>query len=155
DVDDVSGELLGNFIDQLNKEKILDVQIVPSFTKKNRPSHIIKVLCLPDYTFELIEKIIHELGTLGVRFNTLNRVCVDRVIEKQNLRIKGRDFEVRFKISYIIIDNGREIINIKPEYEDIKKISEKLKIPLKTVEILAQGKLEVLYHEYNKLKPEE
>ncbi|MFX1488150.1 MAG: LarC family nickel insertion protein, partial [Promethearchaeota archaeon] len=74
DVDDVSGELLGNFIDQLNKEKILDVQIVPSFTKKNRPSHIIKVLCLPGYTFELIEKIIHELGTLGVRFNTLNRV---------------------------------------------------------------------------------
>ncbi|MFW9969975.1 MAG: LarC family nickel insertion protein, partial [Candidatus Odinarchaeota archaeon] len=42
DIDDVSGETLGNFINIIEKEEILDIQISPSLTKKNRPSHIIR-----------------------------------------------------------------------------------------------------------------
>ncbi|MFX0002590.1 MAG: LarC family nickel insertion protein, partial [Candidatus Hermodarchaeota archaeon] len=47
DVDDVSGEILGNFIKKFENEDILDIQIFPSITKKNRPGHIIKILCYP------------------------------------------------------------------------------------------------------------
>ncbi|MFW9784226.1 MAG: LarC family nickel insertion protein, partial [Candidatus Heimdallarchaeota archaeon] len=65
DVDDVSGELIGNFINELKNSKVLDIQIIPSLTKKNRPSHFIKVLCYPQFIFEITEKIIKELGTLG------------------------------------------------------------------------------------------
>lgn len=141
DVDDVSGELIGNFINELKNSKVLDIQIIPSLTKKNRPSHIIKVLCYPQFIFEITEKIIKELGTLGVRYYTMNRVCVDRTIEKRDIEIEGKIFEVNFKISYIESVNGREIVNIKPEYEDLKKISDISNIPLRKVQSIIQTQI--------------
>jgi len=152
DVDDVSGEILGNFINKLKNEDILDIQIIPSITKKNRPSHIIQILCYPEYTSKLIEKSIHELGTLGVRFNTINRVCVERIMEKRIIEVEGKRFDVNFKISYISSDKGKEIVNIKPEFEDIKEISESLGIAIKKVEFIAQAHLEQLFHKYNRIK---
>ncbi|MFX1325445.1 MAG: nickel pincer cofactor biosynthesis protein LarC [Promethearchaeota archaeon] len=141
DVDDVSGELLGNFINDLKMSQVLDIQIIPSLTKKNRPSHIIKVLCYPQSTFEITEKIIQELGTLGVRYCTMKRVCVERTIEKREIEIKGKIFEVNFKMSYIESVNGREIVNFKPEYEDLKKISEDLNIPLRKIQSIIQTQI--------------
>ena len=151
-VDDVSGEILGNFISKLKNENILDIQIIPSITKKNRPSHIIQILCYPEYTSKLIEKSIHELGTLGVRFNTINRVCIERIMEKRPIEIEGKKFDVNFKISYISSDKGNKIVNIKPEFEDIKKISEELGIAIKRVEFVAQSHLEQLFHKYSQKK---
>ena len=141
DVDDVSGEILGNFINKLKKEDILDVQIIPILTKKNRPSYIIKVLCHPKNTFKLIEKMIHELGTLGVRYYTMYRVCVERTQEKRSVEINGKNYEVNFKISFIESLNDKDIVNIKPEYEDIKRISEDSGIPVRKIQAILQGYL--------------
>ena len=140
-MDDVSGEILGDFINKLKKEEILDVQIIPSITKKNRPSYIIKVFCHPKNTFELIERLIHELGTLGVRYYTMNRVCVERAHEKRSVEINGKNYEVNFKISFIKSLNNKDIVNIKPEYEDIKRISEDSGIPVRKIQIILQGYL--------------
>jgi uncharacterized protein (TIGR00299 family) protein len=152
DVDDISGEILGNFITNLKNENILDIQIIPSITKKNRPSQIIQILCYPEYTTKLIEKSIHELGTLGVRFSIVNRVCVERILEKRIIEIEGKRFDVNFKISYIASEKGKEIVNIKPEFEDIRKISEELGIAIKKVEFFAQSHLEQLFHKYHRVK---
>ncbi len=141
DVDDVTGEVLGNFIEKFQKEKILDLQIFPGLTKKNRPSHIIRILCYPRYKFEIIEKIILELGTLGVRFNTIKRVCIDRKIEKQIIEINGKNFGLNFKISYIESEKGREIVNIKPEYEDLKRISELSGLTVKKLQAIAKSQV--------------
>lgn len=141
DVDDVTGEVLGNFIEKFQKEKILDLQIFPGLTKKNRPSYIIRILCYPRYKFEIIEKIILELGTLGVRFNTIKRVCIDRKIEKQIIEINGKNFELNFKISYIESEKGREIVNIKPEYEDLKRISELSGLTIKKLQAIAKSQV--------------
>ncbi|MBY8990018.1 MAG: nickel pincer cofactor biosynthesis protein LarC [Candidatus Lokiarchaeota archaeon] len=145
-VDDVSGEIIGNFFNEFNNEKVLDLQVIPSFSKKNRPSYAIKVLCYPKDTFELIEKMIHELGTLGVRYCINNRVCIDRIIEKKVIEIESKEYEVNFKISYISLENGKEIVNIKPEYEDIKKISEKSGIPARRIQFILNAKLNELYY---------
>ncbi len=141
DVDDVTGEVLGNFIEKFQKEKILDLQIFPGLTKKNRPSYIIRILCYPRYKFEIIEKIILELGTLGVRFNTIKRVCIDRKIEKQIIEINGKNFELNFKISYIESEKGRKIVNIKPEYEDLKRISELSGLTIKKLQAIAKSQV--------------
>ncbi|MFX1315484.1 MAG: nickel pincer cofactor biosynthesis protein LarC [Promethearchaeota archaeon] len=145
DVDDVSGEILGNFIEKFQSEKILDLQILPSLTKKNRPSHIIRVLCYPKYMFKIIDKVIRELGTLGVRLNTINRVCIERRIESQNIEINGKNFNVNCKISYIESEKGREIVNVKPEYEDLKKISEISGLSVKRLHALAQSQIKELF----------
>ncbi len=148
DVDDISGEILGNFITTFEKEDILDIQVFPSITKKNRPGHIIKVLCYPEQTFKLIEKIVHELGTLGVRFNMINRVCVNRKIEKKCIEIKEKTYEIDFKISYIQSDEGLEIINIKPEYEDLKKISDETGLALKKIQLIVNAEVKQIYNSF-------
>ncbi|MHA1725322.1 MAG: nickel pincer cofactor biosynthesis protein LarC [Promethearchaeota archaeon] len=136
DVDDVSGEILGNFIKLMEKENILDIQVIPALTKKNRPSHVIKILCKPDNVFEIIEKMMEELGTLGVRFHVIERVCIDRTIKPYNILINETQFQVKHKISFLETIDGKKIINMKPEYEDLKKISNTTKIPIKKLQRL-------------------
>jgi uncharacterized protein (DUF111 family) len=70
-------------------------------------------------------------------------------MEQRTIEIEGRRFDVNFKISYIASDKGKEVVNIKPEFEDIKKISEDLGITIKKIEFIAQAHLEQLYHKYN------
>ena len=145
DVDDVSGEILGNFITKFEEENVLDVKIITGITKKNRPGHIIKVMCRPEYKFELIEKILEELGTLGVRINIVERVCVDRQNKHHEIEINGKNYELEYKISFIEMEGKKKIINIKPEYEDLKRISEISKLPIKKIQLFAQSQLEQLY----------
>ncbi|MFX1377976.1 MAG: nickel pincer cofactor biosynthesis protein LarC [Promethearchaeota archaeon] len=146
DVDDISGEILGNLITNFEKEDILDIQIFPSITKKNRPSHIIKVLCYPEHTFKLIEKIVHQLGTLGVRFNIINRVCVSRKIEKKSIEINKKIYDVDYKISFIKSEKGLEIVNIKPEYEDLKRISKDAGLSIKKVELMVNAEMKQIFN---------
>lgn len=146
DVDDVKGELIGNFIETISNEDILDVQITSSLTKKNRPSYIIKVLCYPEKSFELIEKIIYELGTLGVRFNTINRVCIDRKIEETEIQINNKNYKFKYKISYVQTDEEQKIVNIKPEFDDIKWISTDSGIPVKKILTFAQERINQIFN---------
>ena len=73
-------------------------------------------------------------------------------MEQRTIEIEGKRFDVNFKISYIASEKGKEIVNIKPEFEDIKKISEDLGITIKKVEFIAQAHLEQLFHKYNRIK---
>jgi len=150
DVDDVSGEILGSFISRFEKEEILDIQILPSITKKNRPAYVIKILCYPEQTFELIEKIIHELGSLGVRFKIFNRVCVNRRIERKKIEIKENEYEINYKISFIESDKGIEIVNIKPEFDDLKKISELTGLAVRKIQLIALAKIKEFYNNFTK-----
>ena len=144
-LDDVSGEILGHFINSLEKDKYLDIQIIPSLTKKNRPSHIIQLLCHPKDTFFLIDKMINELGTLGVRYNLTKRICIERDFKSLNLKISGKIYPITFKIAFIKVNNEIKILNVKPEYEDLKKISEESGLSLKKIMILCQPIITDLY----------
>jgi len=143
-VDDVSGEILGNFVQALEHEEILDIQIIPSITKKNRPGHIIKILCDPKHSFDLIYKTLLELGTLGVRFYTTNRICIDRKFEKCSIEINNVTYEVKLKISYIPLEDNIKVINVKPEFEDLRRISKQTNLTIK--EVLAYCQPEVNKH---------
>ncbi|MFX1234856.1 MAG: nickel pincer cofactor biosynthesis protein LarC [Promethearchaeota archaeon] len=147
DVDDVSGELLGNLIKILENKQILDIQVIPSITKKNRPGHIVKVLCHPENSFKIIETLLDELGTLGVRFNALKRVCIDRDIVTAELKVQGNLYRISYKISYYETEKGKKIVNIKPEYEDLKRVSKETGIPVKQILTYAQEKLKSLSEE--------
>jgi uncharacterized protein (TIGR00299 family) protein len=149
DVDDVSGEVIGNFIRLLENRDILDIQVIPSITKKSRTSHIIKILCHPSKLPEMMMFIFKNLGTLGIRYELIKRVCIDRVIEKIAIQIQGKKYEITYKISFIARESGKEIVNIKPEYQDLKRISEELNLPFIQVMLYVQEPLKSLYGKYN------
>ena len=121
-VDDADGEVLGNLFSVL-MPPALDVSIIPAIMKKNRPGHIVRVICKKENSQALAEKLMAETGTTGVREIVCGRWFFQETkIEKRKVKINGRDFEINFKISEH---------NEKPEFEDLKKLSEKLKIPVR------------------------
>jgi len=144
-VDDVSGEILGNFVNILGNEDILDIQIIPTITKKNRPGHIIKIICDPSLSYDFILKTLRELGTLGVRFYSSKRVCIDRKIVNEKIEINGKWYELNFKISFIKKGEKTEIINVKPEFEDLSLISKETSLTVKDILFCCHNVIEMLY----------
>jgi hypothetical protein len=135
-IDDVSGEIIGDFIEIMENEQVLDVQVNQCITKKNRPSYIIKVLTKPESKYHIIEKIIDTLGTLGVRYYTIDRICVAREIKTTRIKIDKAIYPIKYKLSYILSKDKKEIINIKPEYDDLRKLREETGYSVKELQRL-------------------
>ncbi len=131
-VDDVSGEILGNMIEKIMNCGAKDVTISSAITKKGRPSNLVSVICDSYSMNEIIDLLISETGTLGIRVRTSERFIVPRIIEKIPISIQGSNFEVRCKISY----DGASIKNFKIESDDIKLISNSIKQSFKKTEEL-------------------
>ena len=129
-LDDVTGEVLGNTMDRLMEEGALDVTIIPTIAKKNRPGHLLRVISKSSMNDSLAETIIRETGTLGVRtIPYVHRNIVNREIIPFEVEIKGVSQKVHLKVAMI----GEEMVNFTVEYEDGKKISKEMGIPLKDV----------------------
>jgi pyridinium-3,5-bisthiocarboxylic acid mononucleotide nickel chelatase len=129
-VDDVTGEIIGNMIDLLYENNAKDVTVLNGISKKNRPSFIIRVLADQASKDSLIQILLNETGSLGCRVNEINRIVLPRSVITLPISIHNRKFKVRVKISKS--KNGL-INSMKPEYDDIKKISSILKIPYKKI----------------------
>ena len=100
-------------------------------------------MCEPKHKFDIIERILDELGTLGVRMNRVERICVARKNKKIEIEIENKTYELNYKISYIELEDAKnKIINIKPEFEDLKNISTQTGISVKNIQFLARSQLE-------------
>lgn len=127
-VDDVSGEVLGHTMERLFKEGAYDVSFIPIFTKKNRPGYIVRVIADKADATKLSNILCMETGTLGVRILNATRHVVTREIIPLNIQFHGKEYTLRVKL---VKDNYGNIIQAKPEYEDVKEISKDSAIPLR------------------------
>lgn len=132
-IDDVDGEIIGNLIEVLMKEGARDVTIIPGITKKNRPVNIIRILSDIVKIDILIDKLFKETGTSGIRINEINRITLERNIIIIEVAINYSKYDIRVKITR---DSSNNIINIKPEFNDLKKIAEIEESSLKAIQEL-------------------
>lgn len=129
-LDNVTGEVIGHTFDKLLDAGALDVAVVPLLMKKNRPGHLLRVIARPGDCNNVVEAIIRETGTLGVRILPyVHRNIVKREIIPIKININEIDYELNIKIGKI----GEDIINYSPEYEDVKRIADKTGVPLKDI----------------------
>ncbi len=138
-IDDATGEILGYAIDKLLDEGAKDVNIMPMITKKNRPGHVIKVITEQKDAQRLSKVLINETGTLGVRVYSCERHIINRETYTVDLQVMGNKETVRLKVAK---DAKGEIIRIKPEFEDLKRLAEKTKKPLREFSELAVAKMQ-------------
>ena len=124
-VDDLSPEISGYVMDKLFENGALDVSFIPLLMKKGRPAIQINVLCELSKREQLINVLLTETTTFGVRFYSADRIILKRDIVK----IHTQWGPVRCKRGYL---NGKSIKTV-PEYEDCKHTAEKNGIPLQTV----------------------
>jgi len=120
-IDDTTGEIISHAMEEISK-KALDVTAIQAIGKKGRPATILKVITESSKAEEIGEKIISETGSLGVRvYPVHHRITANRVIKEIQIEINGEKFLVRVKKAGNLL---------KPEFEDVKKISKSLDKPL-------------------------
>jgi uncharacterized protein (TIGR00299 family) protein len=130
-LDDISPEVLAAASEKIIRAGALDLFIAPGLMKKGRPGFQLTVLCNQDEREKVIAAIFAETTAIGLRQRLADRVILQR--ETQAVRVEGR--EVRVKIGSW---QGRPL-NVKPEFADVIRLAEELKIPIKQAMGLAQG----------------
>lgn len=137
-VDDVTGQVLGNLIEELLKSGAKDVSIIPATMKKGRSGHIIQVIAKPEDSAGLARKIIEETGSLGVRIIPIkHRLIAHREMGKVLIVLNDKEFQITVKIAR---DLRGVLLNISAEFEDCKRASGKSGIPVRDVIRLAEEK---------------
>ncbi len=124
-IDDMNPEFFGFLMDRLFEDGAFDVYWIPVFMKKSRPGTMVQVLCPENRRDAVINRILSETTSSGVRYYDVRRsilsrehISVDTVYGKVKVK-RMKDF------------NGN--IRIAPEYEVCKKIAIKKNIPLRVV----------------------
>lgn len=131
DVDDVPGEVVGYTMEKLFEVGAKDVSVIPIYMKKNRPGYSIRVLADASAYPIIVEALVKELGTLGVRVYFVDRFkAPHREIRRVDIEIGGRVHQVEVKVSR---DYRGNIINVKPEYESVKKIARELNTTYRSI----------------------
>ena len=121
-VDDVPGELIGEFIQRAVDIGAKNVQVVPSITKKNRPGFIVYVDVAESLENDIAALFGAELGTWGYRIIAAEHKHFE--IERFDVQVKiciseiERVFELRAKR----ISQAGVFTRVKAEYDDISKI---------------------------------
>ena len=127
-IDDMDAEMFGRFMEIALAIGALDVFFTSIQMKKNRPGVLLSVLCKERDRDSLVEAVFRETTTLGIRIIPQERWVLDREVRRVELELGS----VRVKV-------GRfrgEIVNIAPEYEDLKSIADSSGLPLKQVKQL-------------------
>lgn len=135
-VDDVSGEILGNLIEKIMQDGAKDASIYHGITKKGRPTNLVSIICDNNTYEKIADTLITETGTLGIRVTTSNRLIVPRIIREVKLNFNGKIFTVKYKVS---VFKGKS--NFKIEFDDLKKISNFLNKSIKETESLIRNEI--------------
>lgn len=138
-VDDVSGEILGNLIEKIMQKGAKDVSIFHGITKKGRPTNLVSVICDEKNVEEIVDTLVLETGTLGIRISESNRFIVPRTIHSISIMLNGNSFEVNYKKSSF---KGKS--DFKIEFDDLKKISNSIDKSIKETESLIRKEIEKL-----------
>ena len=136
-VDDVPGEILGNMIEKIMENGAKDVSIYHGITKKGRPTNLITVICDNASMHDIMDILVIETGTLGIRISTSDRFIVPRTSHNAKLILDGTEFVVKYKVSTF---KGKD--HFKIEFDDLKLISNKLNKSIKETESLIRAKIE-------------
>lgn len=124
-LDDVSSEVLGHFVEQALAAGALDVFHTPIQMKKNRPGVLLTVLCAEADADKFSEMMLRETSAFGVRRTLAER----RKLRRESASAKTPFGTVQVKLGRL---NGK-LVQVAPEFESCKQAAARSKVPLKQV----------------------
>lgn len=135
-VDDVSGEILGNLIEKIMLDGAKDASIFHGITKKGRPTNLVSIICDNNTIDKITDTLIMETGTLGIRVTSADRIIVPRTIHEIQITLADKTFNVKYKSSSF---KGKSTFKI--EFDDLKKIANYLDKSIKETESLVRKEI--------------
>ena len=124
-LDDVSGELLGAFVERALGEGALDVFHTSIQMKKNRPGVLLTVLCAAEDTDKFAALVLRETSAFGVRRTLAER----RKLKREFLTVKLPQGEVIVKLGKL----DGAVVQVAPEFESCRQLAAKSGAPLKQI----------------------
>ena len=124
-LDDCTGEILGNFVETALTAGALDVFHTPIQMKKNRPGVLLTVLCAETDADKFCELMLRETTAFGVRKTIAER----RKLRREFADVKTASGKVTMKIGRL----GGRVVQAAPEFESAKKLAAQKKVPVKQV----------------------
>ena len=118
-------EIFGYVMEKLFESGATDVYWVPAYMKKNRPGTMIQVLCDMEARDRVVNTLLTETTTLGVRFYEIERLTLRREL------VSRRTSLGEIKVKKVHRPSGRDYY--APEYEVCRKIAIQRGLPLKNV----------------------
>jgi uncharacterized protein (TIGR00299 family) protein len=124
-IDDMSPEFYGHLMEGLLADGALDVNWTPIQMKKNRPGIRIEVIAPPALKESLMDRLLSETTTIGVRYSTALR----RVLQREPVSVETPWGTLAAK--KIRAPSGE--IRIVPEYEVCRQVARAQEISLREV----------------------
>lgn len=135
-IDDSTPQVVGFVMERAFELGSLDCWFTPIQMKKNRPGVLLSILCDVEKKQELMEMLYRETTTIGIRISSVERHTLEREI-KTVLTEFG---EVAVKIA----KSGETIVNVMPEYDDVRRIALEKRVAFRIVNDAAIAKAELL-----------
>jgi uncharacterized protein (TIGR00299 family) protein len=124
-IDDMSPEIHGYLMERLFTVQAVDVWFTQIQMKKNRPAVMLSVLAPRHAEFDLIQAIMQETSTLGIRVSPVFR----HISEREMIEFDSAVGRTKVKVKRFM----GNIISIHPEYEECRRIALERGIPLQEV----------------------
>jgi pyridinium-3,5-bisthiocarboxylic acid mononucleotide nickel chelatase len=135
-LDDCTPQELALMVERAHALGALDCWVAPVQMKKGRPGFVLSILCSPDKESDLKELLFRETTTIGVRISRVQRESLSRSF----VTVKTDFGEVRVKVSA----RGEQVMNVMPEFEDVKAAALINNAPFRTVQQAALKAYELL-----------
>lgn len=138
-LDDTTGELVGEVIDWLMQRGALDAWATPITMKKGRPAVMLSALISENDRADMAERLLRETGSFGVRYRAWDRLTLDRDWHDRPTRLGN----VKLKAGSL---NGETIV-VKPEFEEVVRLAESAGVSINQAQRAAQGAADALQAE--------
>ena len=124
-LDDISSEILGSFMDKALAAGALDVFHTPIQMKKNRPGVLVTVLCAEADADRFSEMLLRETSSFGIRRYAAER----RKLRREFISVQTAYGPASVKLGRL---DGK-VVQAAPEFESCRKLAEQSKVALKEV----------------------
>jgi uncharacterized protein (TIGR00299 family) protein len=132
-IDDMSAELFGYAQERLFAAGAADVWFVPIQMKKNRPGVLLSALCPVERESAVVEVLLRETSTLGVRVREISRHEAAR---------ETFEFESSLGPATVKVKQLPGLTTVAPEYEACARLARERGLPLLEVYRIVQREAE-------------
>jgi pyridinium-3,5-bisthiocarboxylic acid mononucleotide nickel chelatase len=129
EIDDMNPQIFGVLMERLYAAGAAEVYYTAVQMKKNRPGTLVSVVAAPDLRDRLTGILFRESTTIGVRYQELNRACLEREL----VLVETEVGPVQFKVAR----RGGEVMNASPEFEDCARLAAERGLSVKEVQAQA------------------
>ena len=128
-VDDLDPRLWPPAIAALLAAGASDAWLTPIVMKKGRPAHTLSVLVAAHRADAVRREVYRQTSTIGLREQRVGKHELDR--EMATVQVHGHTIAV--KLARLGPEDGGEVLNAQPEFEDVAAAARALGVPVKSL----------------------